>query len=122
MSKLISRLAFIALFLPLSAHALIDMRNANYSESWVDLQIKGSAYDLKVQRTYNSRTLFNGIFGFGWCSDFETKLKVTAENTLRVTECGAGFEQDYTPANYSGKDLEKNIRSIITEVRKRNKN
>lgn len=122
MSKLISRLAFLTIFFPFFAHALIDMRNANYSDSWIDLQIKSSAFDLKVQRTYNSRTLFNGIFGFGWCSDFETSLRVTAENTLRITECGAGFEIDYTPDNYSSSDLNKNITLIMTEMRKRNKN
>ena len=109
MSKLIRRMAFLAFLLLFYSYAMIDMRNANYSDSWIDLQIKNSGYDLKIQRTYNSRTLFSGVFGFGWCSDFETTLSVTSENTLRVTECGAGFELDYAPANYDGKDFEKNI-------------
>ncbi len=29
-----------------------------------------------LSRTYNSRSLWNGIFGFGWCADFEKRLDV----------------------------------------------
>lgn len=118
--RFISTLIFICT-LSFSAHALVDMRNANYSDSWIDLQVKSTGYDLRVQRTYNSRTLFSGIFGFGWCTEFETTLKITSENTLRISECGAGFEIEYMPSNYSSKDLEKNIKFIMTEVRKRNR-
>jgi YD repeat-containing protein len=105
----------------MTSHAIVDMRNANFAESWIDLQVKGAAYDLRLQRAYNSRTLFSGIFGFGWCSEFETTLKVTAENTLLVTECGAGYELEYRPDNYDKKSLDKNIQSILAEVRKQNK-
>ena len=52
------------------AFALVDMKNANYTNTWTDMEIPGSGYDFKIIRTYNSRSLFNGIFGFGWCSDF----------------------------------------------------
>lgn len=114
---------FLILFFSVQSFAIVDMRNANFSESWIDLQVKSSSYDLRVQRTYNSRTLFKGMFGFGWCSDFETTLKVTAENTLRVTECGAGFEVDFSPATSdSNKNLENHIRTLMTEYRNRNKN
>lgn len=115
---------FIALALIFSAQksfAIIDMRNANYSDTWVDLQVKNSAYDLRMQRTYNSRTLYSGLIGFGWCTDYETSLKVTAENTIRVTECGAGFEIDYLPAGATGDSLSRNVEKIMAEVKKRNK-
>lgn len=113
----------LSIFLPSLSHALVDMRNANYSENWIDLEAKtASSYDLKLERTYNSRTLFSGMFGFGWCTDFETTLKVTPENTLRVTECGAGFDNEYFPNNYSKDTLNKNIKSIVAELRKREKN
>ncbi|MCB0350726.1 MAG: cell wall-associated protein wapA, partial [Bdellovibrionales bacterium] len=52
---------------------------------------------------------------------FETSLKITAKNKLRIIYCGDGFELDYTPAKYDGKDLDKNISLIMTEVKKRNK-
>ncbi|OFZ19466.1 MAG: hypothetical protein A2Z20_05435 [Bdellovibrionales bacterium RBG_16_40_8] len=122
MSQFFCRIVFILFFLPSISFALVDMRNANYSDTWVDLQIKSSGYDMQIRRSYNSRTLYNGMLGFGWCSEFETSLKITPENTLRVTECGAGFEIEYLPANYNRKNLDKNIQAIVAEVRKRNKN
>jgi YD repeat-containing protein len=121
---LVKRLLGIILFTFFSssyALAIVDMRNANYSDTWIDMQVKGSAYDLRIQRTYNSRTLYSGMFGFGWCAEFETTLKTTATNTLRVTECGAGVEMEFFPSSYSNAEKEKLIKSIIKEVRTRNK-
>jgi YD repeat-containing protein len=121
---LVVALFFLILFtllLPQKSHALVDMRNANFSENWTDLESKSAGYDLRIQRSYNSRTLYNGMFGFAWCTEFETSLKVTPENTLKVTDCGAGFEWDYTPEGFSNKSVQKNISSIMTEVRKRNR-
>lgn len=120
MSNFARVLFLIFLFSPPASYALVDMRNANYSDSWVDLETKSQVGELKLQRSYNSRTLYSGMFGFGWCTPYETTLKVTAENTLRITECGAGYEVDYLPANYSKDNLEKNIKAIMAEVKKRN--
>src|SRR5580704_195489 len=98
-------LILLACLLPRKSYALVDMRNANYSDNWTDLEVKSAGYDLKVQRTYNSRTLYNGMFGFAWCTDFETSLKITPENTLKVTDCGAGFEWEYAPAGFTNKSV-----------------
>ncbi len=84
--------AVLSVFFSLTSWAIVDMKNANYSNTWVDIEIPGSGYDLKVSRTYNSRSLFNGIFGFGWCSDFETKLDKLSDGNLKITECGSGQE------------------------------
>ncbi len=104
---------------PMVAHALVDMKNANYSESWTDIVVPGVGYDLRVTRTYNSRSLFNGIFGFGWCSDFETKIEVNPEGNLRLTECGAGQETVFTPRNFNPKRVQQTIQVILAEVKKR---
>ncbi len=103
------------------AHAIVDMRNANYSNTWIDLELTGSGYELKVSRTYNSRTLFNGIFGFGWCSDYETKLDVTPEGNLKLTECGAGQENYYFPREFNRKEINKTVGQIITALRAQRK-
>ncbi|MEY4617247.1 MAG: hypothetical protein RJB66_2207 [Pseudomonadota bacterium] len=104
-------------FFSLSAHAIIDMKNANFSTSWTDLIVPGAGYEMKIQRTYNSRSLFNGIFGFGWCSEFETKLIVSPDNTIKVFECGAGLETTYTSKDYGQKDVEKLVQAIIQKVK-----
>lgn len=99
------------------AHAIVDMKNANFANSWIDLEVPGTGYDLKVNRTYNSKSLFDGMFGFGWCSDFETSLQVTAEGNLKVTECGAGQEIYYTPREFGKKEIDRTIAQIIEKMK-----
>ncbi len=108
------------LFVSQAALGLVDMKNANFSTTFTDIQVPGSGYDLRIQRTYNSRTIFSGIFGYGWCSDFETKLQVTAEGNLMVTECGGGLEINYTAQDFDPKAVGNTINTILAEVKKRN--
>lgn len=117
---MIQRLSVLLFFLTTNAFALVDMKNANYAETWTDIVVPGSGYELRVQRTYNSRSLFNGIFGFGWCSDFETRLEVTAESNLMLTECGGGLEINFTPKAAANGKVGDTIKTIVAEVRKRN--
>jgi YD repeat-containing protein len=114
MSALASLLVF-----SFSLHAIVDMKSANYSESWTDLIVPGVGYDLRVNRTYNSRSLFNGLFGFGWCSDYETRIDITTESNLRLTECGGGMEITYTPKNFKSEKIDTTVNQIIAEIKKR---
>ncbi len=107
------------LLTPFSAFAIVDMKSANYSESWTDLTVPGVGYDLRINRTYNSRSLFNGIFGFGWCSDYETRVEVTPESNVRLTECGGGSEIIYVPKNFNTAKVDVTVKSIVEEVKKR---
>ncbi len=104
------------------AWGIVDMKNANYSNTWVDIIVPGTGYDLRVSRTYNSRSLFSGMFGFGWCSDFETNVKITPEGNLKLTECGGGLEIVYTPRNFGKKDVEKTVATIINKMKADKKN
>ena len=103
--------AFVAT--PSKSYAIVDMRNANYSDTWLDLNLSGLGYNFRVSRTYNSRSIFNGMFGFGWCSDFETMIEKLPEGRLKLTECGAGQEITYTPGKYDPAVLEKLTEQII---------
>lgn len=102
-----------------SSFAIVDMKSANFSESWVDLTVPGVGYDLKVNRTYNSRAIYSGLFGFGWCSDFETKMEVTPEGNIKLTECGAGMETVFSPKGYDPSSADSTIRTILAEIKKR---
>lgn len=104
-----------------AAHAVVDMRNANYAESFVDIQVPGTGYSLEVLRSYNSRSIFSGIFGYGWCSDFETKIDVTLEGNLRLTECGGGMEISYYPSSFNTASINKVVENIISRVKAKNK-
>ncbi len=117
---MIRSLLAVLVFFGTSAFAIVDMRNANFAETWTDLVVPGSGYDLRVARSYNSRSLMNGMFGFGWCSDFETKLEVTPESNLMLTECGGGLDIIFSPKNYESGKMGETIKTIISEVKKKN--
>ena len=115
-------LSTFIIFSPSPLWAIVDMRNANFSDAWTDLIIPNSGYGLQVRRSYNSRTLFNGVFGFGWCSDWESKLAITADGNLSLTECGGGLELIFKPADFNEKKTRGVINQIISGVKKKNKN
>ena len=110
----------IALTLSTSAYALVDMQNANFTETWVDLEIPDTGYNLKIERAYNSRTLHNGLFGFGWCSNFETSLEILADGRVKRVECGAGQETTYAPKSFDKEDVKSGIQKIIAAIKKEN--
>lgn len=114
--------SLLLLLFSLNAFAIVDMNSASYSNLWTDLEVPGSGYDLKVVRAYKSRTLFNGMFGFGWCSPFETKLEPTSEGNLKITECGDGQEIIYSPREIMRKDVENTISLIIAKMKADSRN
>lgn len=102
------------------AFALVDMQNANFTETWVDLEVPDTGYNLKVERAYNSRTLHNGLFGFGWCSNFETSLEILADGRVKRVECGAGQEITYAPKSFDAGDVQSGIQKISAAIKKEN--
>lgn len=110
----------LSLFISLQTYAMVDMQNANFSDTWADVDLQSGGFDLKIIRTYNSRTLYNGIFGFGWCSNFETSLTILPDNRVKRTECGAGQEVIYSAKNYSLSDVDSAVDKILTAVKKGN--
>ncbi|MBK7900051.1 MAG: RHS repeat protein [Betaproteobacteria bacterium] len=99
------------------ALAIVDMKNANYSNTWTDFSLPAPEVGvaLKLERTYNSRTLFNGMFGFGWCMNFETSLAITAEGNLKRKSCGAGGEDVFVSAPLTRQGVESVIDEIIRQ-------
>lgn len=111
--------AVVIILFSIKSFAVVDMKSANYAETYTDLEVPGIGYDLRVTRTYNSRSIFNGMFGFGWCSDFETKIDVTPENALKLTECGGGVEINFLPKNFKANSSDSTISKIIAQLKKK---
>jgi YD repeat-containing protein len=75
----------------------VNLKNGNFYISYTDIIVPGGGHDLKVVRTYNSRATEKGWFGFGWGSDYETYLTVSADGSVVVHENGSGALTRFTP-------------------------
>src|SRR5690606_25418387 len=82
-----------------SAHALVAVGNGNYFKSFTDVEHEAPAnsFQLKVTRVYNSRSQFDGIFGYGWGSDFEAFLVPSVDGGVVVQESGGGDKTRFSP-------------------------
>jgi YD repeat-containing protein len=110
-------LTFLILFSTVQVYALVDMNNAGYTNTWIDLEVPGTGYEMRVLRAYKSRTIYSGIFGFGWCSEFETKLEATSEGNIKISECGDGQEINFSSKEVTRDDVNKTIKQITTKMR-----
>ena len=106
-------IAALILFTFRFGHAVVDMKNGNNAENWIDLNLPSAGYSLRVVRFYNSRSGLSGIFGNGWCSNFETLISTTPEGRLRLVECGAGHETIYSPKTFDATSMAKVIDAIV---------
>lgn len=94
------------------------MSSAGYVNLWTDYEFKAeSGYELRVARIYKSRSTYAGIFGFGWCSPFETRLQILPEGTLKISECGSGQGSVYAPQKIRLSTAEKTIDGILNQMK-----
>lgn len=86
--------------------------NINYGELKLQHQdaISSSA---KIIRNYSSRSLKKGLFGYGWCSPFDLKIKLLSKEQIKITDCdesfilaSESFSQDPTTSLYSYTSLD----------------
>jgi YD repeat-containing protein len=75
----------------------VNLKNGNFYISYTDIVVPGGDKSLKVVRTYNSKSTEIGWFGFGWGSDFESFLKVSADGSIVIHENGAGARTRFVP-------------------------
>ncbi|NQZ18262.1 MAG: RHS repeat protein [Bdellovibrionales bacterium] len=111
----------ISILIALPSLATVNMRNGSYAEKWIDVISPGTGYDLRIQRYYSSRSLFIGLFGFGWCSSLETKIEHTSDGTITLSECGGGIEVSYYPKNFDPKSANQTVDKIISYYKKNNR-
>jgi YD repeat-containing protein len=96
----------------------IDPRNGNFSESVVDLATNGPESIFSVRRVYNSRSKHTGIFGKGWCSNFEMQLD-TSQKTIGVivlSSCDIDGKEYFFPAP-AGEKAFNSERGVLKESR-----
>ena len=111
---IISFIFTLSFFKSTNLKAFVSVINGNYSVSFVDITHPQSRqeYQLKVSRTYNSKSQYDGIFGYGWGSEFESFLIVSADGTVVINESGGG-EKTRFAGNLKPRVLNVQIKRLV---------
>ncbi len=110
-------LTLVALLATSLAHAGVNLKNGNFYISYTDIVVPGGGKKLEITRTYNSKSTDVGWFGFGWGSEFETKLEISADGSIIVHEHGSGAKTRFTPK--TPVDAVAAATKIVTEMKKK---
>src|SRR5438270_13920159 len=97
---------FFALILTLAAPAManVSIKNGNFFIGYTDIVYPGG-FEPKVERVYNSKSPYRGIFGYGWGSEYEVRLSVMADGSVVVHEYGGGADNRFSPRSFNPKEL-----------------
>lgn len=115
-------LLLLILFCSLPSFATVNLRNGSYTESFIDfIDPDKKGIELKIERHYSSRSVYTGVFGFGWCTFLETRLTITSDGIINLTECGGGLELTYYPKDFDLKSPKDTIKRIVEDYKKKNK-
>lgn len=90
-------LALIIALMASFANAGVNLKNGNFYISYTDLVVPGGGKKLEITRTYNSKSTDVGWFGFGWGSEYETRLEVSADGAVIIHEFGSGSRTRFVP-------------------------
>src|SRR3990170_4922362 len=82
-----------------SAYANVSLKNGNFFIGYTDIVYPGG-FEPKIERVYNSKTPYEGIFGWGWGSEYEVFLTVSADGSVLVREYGGGAENRFSPVAF----------------------
>jgi YD repeat-containing protein len=100
-----------------AAHAGVNLKNGNFYISYTDIVVPGGGKKLEITRTYNSKATDVGWFGFGWGSEFETRLEVSADGSIVVSEHGTGAKTRFVPR--TAVDPVAAATKIVAEMKKK---
>jgi YD repeat-containing protein len=90
-------LLLLALSVTTPSFAGVNLKNGNFYISYTDIVVPGGGKKLEITRTYNSKATEIGWFGFGWGSEFETRLETSADGSVVIHEHGVGAKSRFTP-------------------------
>lgn len=85
-----------------SAFSAVNPQNGNFFINYTDVLYAKKKSVLKVERIYNSKAGFVGIFGPGWGTEFEAFVTPSMDGGISLREYGNGAVNRFFSANYSG--------------------
>lgn len=94
-----------------AALAHVSLKNGNFFIPYKDLVYPGG-FEPKIERVYNSKTSYSGFFGWGWGTELESYLEVSADGSVTVHEFGGGATNRFSPAKFNAAELEKAVTAL----------
>ncbi|NQZ02703.1 MAG: hypothetical protein HRT45_18730 [Bdellovibrionales bacterium] len=88
--KTLKALTLFIFFLNFSNSSFASEALSNFkhmAEDEIHFSTNSAPSVLKLQRLYQSRSLFNGLFGQGWCSDLDRELKIRHFGAIHFYDC-----------------------------------
>jgi YD repeat-containing protein len=108
---------FLMLLAAPLAQANVSLKNGNFFMGYTDIVYPGG-FEPKMERVYNSKTSYRGIYGWGWGTEYEAYLTVSADGSVVVHEFGGGAENRFVPTNFSKADLDQAVEMIVGAAQK----
>ncbi len=100
------------------ARADVNLRNGNFYVTFRDLAYPGGELETKIERVYNSKTNFIGMFGLSWGIEYETRLRVDPDGSIIISSYGGGADNRFVAKNYNAKDLTAGVELLIQTEKK----
>ncbi|WP_018079549.1 DUF6531 domain-containing protein [Thiobacillus denitrificans] len=100
------------------AWAAVDVMRGNYQLDMQDIRVwRPGLLDFTVVRSYSSVRESSGLFGAGWCSSLETRVRTTVDGNLLLVHCGSGREELFAPKGYGARAIARFVDRIMAAVR-----
>lgn len=101
----------------LNSEASVSLRNGNFFVGYLDIAYSGG-FEPKINRVYNSKSMFKGIFGWGWGNEYEVYLTFPPDGTILSHEFGGGSNILFLPTTMKKSDMEDGINKILEAAKK----
>jgi hypothetical protein len=75
-------------FFSIGALADVNLRYGNYELQQSDWKNQNLPLEFKIVRSYDSREHIAGIFGSGWCANFEKEIRTGKDGAPYLSSCG----------------------------------
>lgn len=94
---------------------MVAATNGNYFTGFKDIKSVSStkAPPLEFDRTYNSRSQYEGMCGYGWGTEYESFCLTSVDGSVIVQESGGGERTRFVPKEFSKKTLDDFIAALI---------
>lgn len=99
------------------ARADVSLRNGNFYVTFRDISYPGGI-EPKIERVYNSKTDFSGIFGYSWGTEYETELSIEPDGGIVVREFGGGADNRFVSKSIKPQDLEAAVKHLTEAAKK----